>query len=185
MIITKAPIRISLLGGGSDYPAWYLKNGGLVVGGAINKYSYLAVRQLPPYFPHQYRLMYRKTEEVKTLDEIEHQAIKACIDYAAGKNLSVELSHMSDLPARSGTGSSSTFVVGLLLALFSLGGKYTPPAELAKHATNIERAWLNETVGSQDQVFAAHGGFNEIRFHRNGDISVFPVALSSADFIRP
>lgn len=182
MIISRTPTRLSLLGGSTDFPTWFTKNGGLVVGGAINRYGYLTVRQLPPFHAHKHRVVYREIETVQKVADIQHKAVRAVIQYLNCPDAEgLEISHLSDLPGGSGTGSSSTFVVGLLNALLALQGKRMSAGELADAAIYVEQQLLQETVGCQDQTFAAHGGLNIIKFRQNGDISVFPLTLSGQE----
>lgn len=184
MIITQTPLRVSLLGGTTDYPAWWRQHGGVVVGGAIDKFVHLCVRWLPHYHAFRTRVVYSKTEEVGGNHAVSHPAVRACLERAGiGKETSpgVEIIHWSDLPAGSGTGSSSSFCVGLLNALFGMERQYLPPAELARLATVVEQEDLAESVGCQDQLFAAHGGLKVFRFHPSGEISVIPLGLSPED----
>lgn len=179
MITTRTPLRVSFLGGGSDYPNWFHKHGGLVVGGAIDKFAYLTVRRLPPFHAYKHRLAYRLVETVNRLEEIQHAAIAAVIRDVLGDDpQGLEISHLADLPGGSGTGSSSSFVVGLLRALLALQGTYASPAQVAQRATRIEQEVLGENVGCQDQVFAAYGGLDIIKFRPGGAIDVFPLGLS-------
>lgn len=178
MIISRTPFRLSLIGGSTDFPSWYLENGGLVISGAINAYSYISVRRLPSFHEYRSRVVYSKIETVSDNAQLEHGAIREAINFVGLEKEGLEIFHQADLPGRSGTGSSSSFVVGLLNALTALKGERVPPAELAASATYIERNVLGECVGSQDQVAAAYGGFNLIRFHRSGEITVSPLALS-------
>ena len=176
MIISRTPYRISFFGGGTDYPAWYRSHGGSVLATTIDKYCYLTCRYLPPFFEHNYRVVYSKTENCKTIDEISHPAVREILRFMNIKH-GVELHHDGDLPARSGLGSSSSFTVGLLHALHALKGEMPSKLQLAKEAIHIEQECIKETVGSQDQVLAAFGGFNYILFHENEDIAVRPVVL--------
>lgn len=179
MILVKAPLRLSLLGGGTDYPEWSSQHGGMVLGGAISCYSYVSVRVLPPFHEYKHRFVYRQIELVSSLDEIKHLAIKACLNHVGWPEESgIEVTHTSDLPSRSGTGSSSTFVVALLHALHALMGRFVGPSTLASEAIDIERNRLGESVGCQDQTWAAHGGLNVIQFFRDGSRSVEPLCLS-------
>jgi D-glycero-alpha-D-manno-heptose-7-phosphate kinase len=178
MIITRTPYRMSLFGGGTDYPGWYLKNGGAVFGFAINKYCYISVRKLPPFFEHKHRIVYSKIEMVTKLDEIEHPSVRAVLS-EYGVNDGLEIHHDGDLPARSGLGSSSSFTVGLIHAIRALRGQISSQQELAKEAIRIEQDVVGESVGSQDQVWAAYGGIKKIDFHRDGGFSVSPVLLGS------
>ena len=176
MIISRTPYRVSLFGGGSDYPAWYKEHGGTVLSVTINKYCYISVRYLPPFFEHKYRIVYSKVETVNNPDDIEHRAVWACIRYLYehGKP-GLEIHHDGDLPARSGMGSSSAFTVGLLHALHELKNKPVSKLQLAKEAIHIEREVLGETVGSQDQVTVTYGGMNKITFDKSGSFSIQPV----------
>lgn len=177
MIITRTPLRISFFGGGTDYPSWYLKNGGAVLSTTINKYSYLTCRYLPPFFEHKYRILYSRNETCRTVDEIAHPAVRAILKHLeVGRG--VEIHHDGDLPARSGMGTSSAFTVGLLHALHALEGRLVGKHELAMEGIRVEQEILRENVGSQDQVSAAYGGFNHIRFLRNGEIAVTPLTIS-------
>ena len=116
MIISRTPFRISFFGGGTDYPVWYEKHGGRVISATINKYCFITVRYLPPFFKYKHRIRYYKHEEAQTLDEIEHPSVRECAKYL-GMKRGIEIVHNADLPAQSGLGSSSTFTVGLLHAL--------------------------------------------------------------------
>jgi D-glycero-alpha-D-manno-heptose-7-phosphate kinase len=180
MILTRTPVRVSLLGGGTDYPDWFLQHNGVVVGGAVNHYSYVTARFLPPFHDFRHRLVYRDIEAVGSIGDIRHAAIKAVLQRLNwDDNVGVEIAHLSDLPSRSGTGSSSTFVVGLLHALYALQGRLRLPHELAAEAIAVEQKDLGETVGCQDQTWAAHGGVNVIWFQQNGDINATPLSLSA------
>lgn len=179
MIITKTPLRVSIVGGGTDYPSWSRKHGGVTVGGAINRFTYLTARFLPPFHDYKHRVVYREIETVDDLDSLRHKAVKAVAQKVGwpADRAGLEIGHLADLPARSGTGSSSAFVVGLLRALSALRGVSLLPHELAAAAVDVEQNLLGETVGCQDQTFAAHGGLNVLRFHRDGDVTVLPLAL--------
>jgi D-glycero-alpha-D-manno-heptose-7-phosphate kinase len=183
VIITKTPVRVSLLGGGTDFPAWSRKHGGLVVGGSISRFSYIMARFLPPFHEYKTRLVYREIETVNDLSEVNHRALKAVIGYMGMGDTGLEVVHVSDLPGRSGTGSSSTFVVAALHALSALKGKLFIPDELATEAIRIEQERLGETVGCQDQTWAAFGGVNTIQFRQDGEISVLPLVID-ADHVK-
>lgn len=176
MIITRTPFRVSLFGGGTDYPAWYLENGGAVVGTTIDKYCYLSVRTLPPFFEHKHRIVYSKIENVCDPSEIQHPAVRAVMQEHP-TNHGIEVHHFSDLPARSGLGSSSAFTVGLINAMRALEGKITSATQLGLEAIRIEQEVIGEKVGSQDQVWAAHGGTNSIEFNQNGRIDVSKLIM--------
>jgi D-glycero-alpha-D-manno-heptose-7-phosphate kinase len=176
MIITRTPFRISFFGGGTDYPAWYQEHGGIVLATTIDKYCYISCRYLPPFFEHNYRIVYSRIENCKSVDQIEHPSVRAVLKYMAC-DLGLEVHHDGDLPARSGLGSSSSFTVGLLNALMALNGNHISCEELASKAIHIEQDLIKENVGSQDQISAAFGGFNRIEFLRDGSFKVDPVIL--------
>lgn len=178
MIISRTPYRISFFGGGTDYPAWYRRHGGAVIAASIDKYCYLSVRHLPPFFGYRYLVIWSKIETCATREEIQHPAVRAVLEHLE-VDRGLEIHHMGDLPARSGMGSSSSFTVGMLNAIYSLSGRMISKQDLAMEAIHIEQNVLKETVGSQDQVSAAYGGFNRIDFAPNGSISVTPITLSS------
>lgn len=179
MIITRTPFRISFFGGGTDYPEWIREFGGAVLGCAINKYCYISLRYLPPFFPHRYRIVYSITETCSQPRQIKHPAVQAvCLKYFP--NRGIEVHHDGDLPARSGMGSSSSFSVGLLNAVHAIRGKLSGRMELAKEAIHLEQKVLREHVGAQDQVFASYGNLNFIKFLPSGEILVRPVVLDSS-----
>ena len=176
MIIVRTPTRISFFGGGTDYPSWYKDHGGAVISTTINKYSYITVRELPPFFPYKHRIRYYEQEEVNDLMEIRHPSVRESalfLKYVRG----LEVAHNSDLPARTGLGSSSTFTVGILHALHALQGYIPTKRELAEQAIHVEQDRIGESVGSQDQVAAAFGGLNHIRF-RKSSFEVEPITIS-------
>lgn len=178
MIISRTPYRISFFGGGTDYPAWYLNHGGAVLAASIDKYCYLTCRYLPPFFEHKSRIVYSKIENCHEIDEIQHPAVRETLRFL-GIDRGVEIHHDGDLPARSGMGSSSAFTVGLLNALYGLKGYMPTKQQLMTESIHIEQNMIGETVGSQDQATAAHGGFNHIQFMQNGEISVRPVIMTA------
>ncbi|RJQ48177.1 MAG: kinase [Gammaproteobacteria bacterium] len=176
MIISRTPFRISFFGGGTDYPAWFRENGGVVLATTIDKYCYISCRYLPPFFEHKYRVVYSKIENALEISQIEHPAAKAVLEWLKC-NRGLEIHHDGDLPARSGLGSSSSFTVGLINAIMALNGRYISKEELANNAIHIEQDVLKENVGSQDQISVAHGGFNRIEFKRDNTYDVVPVVL--------
>jgi D-glycero-alpha-D-manno-heptose-7-phosphate kinase len=183
MIISKTPYRISFFGGGSDYPEWYLKNGGEVISSTINKYIYISCRDLPPFFKHRYRIVYSKIENVKDLKNISHQAVREALRLFSKRirlNSGFEIHYDGDLPAKSGMGSSSAFVVGLLNLLnnFFLK-KNLSKKDLTIESLFLEQQILKEIVGSQDQTIASYGGFNSIKFLQSGNIKVAPIIKNS------
>jgi D-glycero-alpha-D-manno-heptose-7-phosphate kinase len=179
MIISRTPFRISLFGGGTDYPTWFREHGGSVIGTAIDKYCYISVRHLPPFFEHKSKIVYSRVELVKETSEIEHPAVRGVLT-DMGVTEGLEIHHDADLPARSGLGSSSSFTVGLLNALYALKARMISKRDLGREAIRIEQDVLKEDVGCQDQIWAAYGGFNRIDFHPDGSFSVLPFILPPA-----
>jgi D-glycero-alpha-D-manno-heptose-7-phosphate kinase len=171
MIITRTPLRISFFGGGTDYPAWYRLHGGAVLSTTIDKCCYITCRWLPPFFEYHSRISYSKVENVPNNTAIEHPSVRACLRFL-GIDQGVEVHHVADLPARTGLGTSSAFTVGLLLGLYALKGRMRDKHGLAADAIRVEQDLLQEAVGAQDQVSAAHGAFNFIKFHADGAIDV-------------
>jgi len=171
MIISKTPYRISFFGGGSDYPEWYNKFEGEVISSTINKYLYISCRELPNFFDHKYRVVYSKVEEVKSIQDIKHKVVKfALIKKKIKDNL--EIHYNGDLPSRSGMGSSSSFVVGLLNVLNEYKNIKFSKKSLADQSIDFEQNVLRECVGSQDQVACSFGGFNSILFNKKNTFKV-------------
>lgn len=180
MIIARTPLRVSFFGGGTDHPTWYKAgNNGAVLSTSINKYVYTILRPLPPIFDFNYRIAWRITEQVQTVDEIQHPVVREVLKhYAPDDGVGYELAYNADLPARSGLGSSSSFSVSALHALFHHLGREVSKDILTQEAIRVEQDYLKEPVGSQDQTAAAYGGLNRIDFKQNGDILVEPVDIS-------
>lgn len=176
MIISRTPHRISFFGGGTDYPEYYLEHGGKTLGVAINKYSYLNLRKLPPFFNYTHRIVYSKQENVNSVKDIEHPSVRETLNHM-NIDYGLSIHHDGDIPARSGMGSSSAFTVGLINSINALQGKMTSKDELTKESIYIEQNLIKENVGSQDQTFAAYGGLNVISFLQNGEISVSPIIM--------
>lgn len=177
MIITRTPFRISFFGGGTDYPPWFREHSGSVLATTIDKYCYISCRKLPQFFEHKHRIVYSRIENVGSISEIEHPAVRAVMEWK-GVSDGLEIHHDGDLPARSGLGSSSSFTVGLIHALRAMNGKRSSKKELASAAIHVEQNVIEENVGSQDQISAAYGGFNRIDFHRDDTFTVEPVIFS-------
>jgi len=177
MIISRTPFRISFFGGGTDYPAWYRDNGGAVLSTSIDKYCYISCRRLPPFFEYRHRIVYSKTEHCNSIDDILHPAVREVFRFI-GVNEGLEIHHDGDLPARAGLGSSSTFTVGLLHALYALQGRIVSKEQLAREAIHVEQDLIREDVGSQDQIAAAFGGLNRISFMRENEFSVDRLTLN-------
>lgn len=179
MIISRTPFRVSFFGGGTDYPQWYLKEGGAVLSTTIDKYVYMTCRYLPPFFEVPHRIVWSRVETPARIVDIQHPAIREglrMLGFNDGEGLDIH--YQGDLPARSGMGSSSAFAVGLINALSALKGIDVGRHDLALKAIRLERDILKETVGGQDQVAAAYGGLNHIEFFQSGNITVNPVAIS-------
>ena len=179
MIITKTPYRISFFGGGSDYPSLYKKNGGSVLSTTIDKYIYISCRFSPNYFKHKYRIVWRKIENVQKIEEINHKAVRELLKYLKIK-LGLEIHYYGDLPARSGMGSSSSFTVGLMKALYRIKEIKLNKKDLANKSIYFEQEVMKEVVGSQDQTSASYGGFNKIIFNKNRPIDVKRIRSSKS-----
>ena len=168
-LFSKTPYRVSLFGGGSDYPAYYKEHGGACIGGAINKYCYIGSRYLPPFFEHKHRIVYSQTEHPQSIDEIKHPSVREVLKHLKIED-GLEIHHYGDLPARSGLGTSSSFTVGLLNCLTSLQSQELSKQDLYLTSILIEQTKIKEAVGSQDQVMVTQGGFNFIKFNTSGKI---------------
>jgi D-glycero-alpha-D-manno-heptose-7-phosphate kinase len=177
MIISRTPFRISFFGGGTDYPVWYRENGGVVLNTTIDKYCYISCRFLPPFFGYKYRIRYSLREEKCDITQIKHPTVRECLKFMRIEQ-GIEMVHTSDLPARSGIGSSSAFTVGFLNALYALSGRMVGKRCLASNAIYVEQDVVGESVGSQDQVAAAFGGVNRIEFNGKENFFVQPVTLN-------
>jgi D-glycero-alpha-D-manno-heptose-7-phosphate kinase len=178
MIITQTPLRISFLGGGTDYPEYFEKYGGAVLGTAVNKSAFFSMSQFySKMFDYSIRIAYRKVECVSSIDELEHGPFRECLRWA-GVTQDIEINLTSELPAFTGLGSSSAFVVGLLNTLYAFRRRLVPRLDLAYEAIDLERSVLKESVGCQDQTFAAVGGFNMIEFRGMGNFAVHRVPFT-------
>ncbi len=177
MIISRTPFRVSFFGGGTDYPAWFQDNKGASLATTIDKYCYITCRYLPPFFDHKSRIIYSKMEHVHNIDEIDHPSVREVIRFLKIKE-GLEIHHDGDLPARTGLGSSSSFTVGLLNALYALKGQMVSKERLAQEAIYVEQVMCKEHVGCQDQTLAAHGGFNYIEFGGTSHLTTTKVTIS-------
>lgn len=178
MIISRTPFRMSFFGGGTDYPTWFEENKGAVLATTIDKYCYITCRYLPPFFDHKSRIIYSQMEHVKKIDEIDHPAVREVLRFLKIRQ-GIEIHHDGDLPARTGLGSSSSFTVGLLNALYALIGKMPTKEQLAEEAIFVEQKMCKENVGCQDQTLAAHGGLNFIEFGGNAHLKVRKVTVAN------
>ncbi len=184
MIISRTPFRISFFGGGTDYPIWYKENEGSVISASINKYCYITCRYLPPFFGYKYRIVYSQREHALELSEVKHPSVRESIRFM-GLDKGIEVHHDGDLPARTGLGSSSSFTVGLLNALYALKGKMVSKKQLTLDAIHVEQERIKEHVGSQDQTIAAFGGFNKITFNsRNIEVQPVTVDLEKIEYFQ-
>lgn len=167
MIIVQTPLRVSLLGGGTDFPSFYLKEGGCVLSFTIDKYIFVTIKRR---FDNKLRIGYTRTEMVDCVDDIQHELIREALRLT-GIERGVEITTMGDIPSEgSGLGSSSTVTVGALHALHNHLGEVVPADRLAQEACKIEIDILGKPIGVQDQYIAAHGGFRFIEFKTNGEI---------------
>lgn len=179
MIITKTPFRISFFGGGTDYPPWYRLHGGSVLSTAIDKYCYISCRLLPQFFEYKHRIVYSRIENVTDINDIEHPSVRAVLNWA-NVTSGLEIHHDGDLPARSGLGSSSSFTVGMVHAMYGLRGQMVSHETLAKDAIHVEQNLIGENVGSQDQIAAAYGGLNRIDFLSNDSFRVNKIIIPAS-----
>ena len=175
MIITKTPFRMSFFGGGTDMESFFKEHGGAVLSTTFDKYCYVNVRHLPPFFDYKTELSYAKKERVVETDEIVNPALRHAMKMLDMRE--IRLTYEADLPARSGLGTSSSFAVGMLNAFYALKGKYADKRKLADEAIYLERVLCEEAGGWQDQVAAAFGGLNRINFHADG-YEVLPIIIS-------
>lgn len=167
MIITRTPFRVSLFGGGTDYPEWFCRNGGKVISLAINRYCYVTTRYLPPYFKYNYRIRFFEEQQVKFIKNIKNPVVRETLKYLKFQQEKIELVHHADLPGMSGLGGSSAFAVGILNALNNLKYKQLNKRKFAYDAFHIERNLVGEKVGFQDQVICSLGGLRLIEFKKN------------------
>lgn len=177
MIITRTPLRISFAGGGSDLPAFYERQPGAVVSTAIDKYIYITVN---PKFDHKIRASYSVTEIVDQVNDLKHELIRSAL-HMLEIDQGIEITSISDIPSQgTGLGSSSSYTVGLLNALYAYKGHLAGAERLAREACQIEIEWCNKPIGKQDQYIAAYGGLQYIRFNPDGTVFTDPVICSPA-----
>lgn len=171
MIITKTPFRMSFAGGGTDLPAFFKQEEGAVLSTAVDKYMYITVNKR---FDRTLRVSYSKTEIVSDIKDLQHDLVREALKWVGIKD-GIEITSIADLPAGSGMGSSSSFTVGILHALYAYRGIYKTAAQLAEDACTIEIEAVGEPIGKQDQYAAAFGGMNLIRFMPDGQVFVEPI----------
>lgn len=178
IVRSRTPLRVSLFGGGTDYPAYFHRRPGAVLGMAINKYIYMTALRLEAFVDYRFRLSYSVVEHVDEIEDIAHPVARAVFQHY-GWRTPIDISIQSDLPAAAGLGSSSAFTVGFLNLASHLRGQRMTKAELARMAIHVEQTLLRENVGVQDQLHAAHGGMN--RFDLNGeDFRIRPLNITGA-----
>jgi len=177
MIISKTPYRISFFGGGTDYPSWFKENKGKILSTTIDKYVYLSLRDLGPYFNYKHRIIWSKVENVNETKLIQHNVVREMLEYFKIKD-GVEIHYQGDLPARSGMGSSSSFVVGLMNAFLIKKKIKVSKMNLAKRSIFFEHKILKEIVGIQDQISASFGGLNKLDIKKNGSFDVKKIEIN-------
>lgn len=176
MIISRTPLRISFAGGGSDLPAYYKQEPGAVTSTAINKYIYITVNKK---FDQKIRASYSVTEIVDSVGQLKHELIRAALQLV-GLDGGIEITSISDIPSQgTGLGSSSTYTVGLLKALYAFIGKHVGAERLAREACRIEIDICKRSSGKQDQYIAAYGGLQHIQFNPDETVFVDPLICSS------
>lgn len=178
MNIVRVPFRVSLFGGGTDFKEFYLKKNATIISFAIDRYCYITLRELLPYYKAKYRLSWAKLEEAETIDELTHPSVRACLNYFNVRD-PLEIHTVGDLPARSGLGSSSAFTACLLSALHLYKGMTIDESKIAKQTIDIEQNVLKEKVGVQDQIQVCHGGFNITTIFADSNYSILALNNSS------
>ncbi|MGA3114634.1 MAG: galactokinase [Syntrophobacteraceae bacterium] len=174
MIITRSPLRISLGGGGTDLPSYYKDHGGFLIAAAIDKYVYITIHQT---FVDELIIKYSKMERVKSIEEVQHPILRACLRLTGVEAPRLEITSMADIPAGTGLGSSGSFTTALLKALHSLKKNIVHPRELAEQACHVELEILGEPVGKQDQYIASYGGITCFRFLPDGHVDAWPLKI--------
>lgn len=166
---------MSFFGGGTDFSGFYNEHGGAVISTTFDKYCYVTVRHLPPFFDYKTHVTYSREEKINNLSEMQHPAIRNAMEWLDMHD--IRLTYESDLPARSGLGTSSSFAVGMLSAFYALKGQYADKRKLADDAIYLERTLCKEAGGIQDQIAASFGGMNRINFSADG-YTVHPVIIN-------
>lgn len=179
MIISRTPFRVSFFGGGTDFPEFYSQHGGATLSTTIDKYCYVLVHRLGPFFKHRFKASYAKTEAVRVPSEFEHPLFRETLLHLKIQDC-LEISHVSDLPGRTGLGTSSSFTVGLLNALHTFLGQSVTAEDLAREAVHIERVRVGDAGGRQDQYAAAYGGFLRLDYSGRDQVAVKRLPLTSA-----
>lgn len=180
MIIVQTPLRVSLFGGGTDFPTFFREEGGCVLSATIDKYIFVIIKKR---FDSKLRVGYTRTEMVDALDEIQHELIREAMR-KTGINEGVEVTTMGDIPSASGLGSSSTVTVGSLHAMYTYLGEIVPVERLAREACEIEIDILGKPIGVQDQYIAAYGGFRLLEFTPNGEVVSKKIVIDTPTYRR-
>ena len=178
MIISRTPFRVSFFGGGTDFPEFYSQHGGSVLTTTVDKFCYITIHRLAPFFKYRIKANYARTETVMSPSEIQHPLIRESL-LMTGVTDGVEIAHVSDLPGRTGLGTSSAFTVGLLHALHVFQKKRVTPDQLAREAVIIERERVRDPGGHQDQYAAAYGGLLRLDFSGANQVAVKHLAVPS------
>ena len=178
-IVSRTPLRVSLFGGGTDYPSYFERKPGSVLGFAIDKYIYISLLELPVFSSYRFRASYSRIETVNAASEIQHPMIRALLQHY-NINGPLDISAQADLPASSGLGSSSAFTVGMINALSALTAAEKTKYEMAREAIYAEQTLLKENVGIQDQLHASFGGINRFNF-QGSEFSIEPIRISGRD----
>jgi D-glycero-alpha-D-manno-heptose-7-phosphate kinase len=174
VIITRSPLRITLGGGGTDLPSYYLQHEGFLIAAAIDRYIYITIHQT---FIDELIVKYSKLERVMTLEELEHPIVREALRLVGQSPTGLEITSMADIPAGTGLGSSGSFTTALLKALHALKRNLIHPRELAEQACHIEIDLLKEPIGKQDQYIAAYGGVTCFNFRKDGSVDAAPLKI--------
>lgn len=177
MVITQTPVRISFLGGGTDYPGYYMQHSGATLAASINQYTIITVHPLTKFVDYHLSIHYSAVENVKGLDEVKHPSARECLRFL-NIDRGVEIHYVTNLPARTGLGSSSSATVGLLHALHAFQNNMSTREQLAAEAVHVEQKMIKERVGSQDQYACALGGLQHLQFCTDGTVRATPVIVA-------
>jgi D-glycero-alpha-D-manno-heptose-7-phosphate kinase len=176
---SRTPLRVSLFGGGTDYPEWFEREPGAVLGFTIDKYIYISALRLSSFVDYRYRVTYSRLETVDEIAQIQHPVVRVVLEHE-GFVEPMDYSIQADLPASAGLGSSSAFTTGFLNLVSAMKGVPRTKLELARLAIDTEHNLLRERVGIQDQLHAAFGGINRFDFHGE-ELSIKPISVSAGD----
>ena len=184
MILTRTPFRVSFAGGGTDLPIFYKKNKfGKVISSTIKKYLYVMVKKQAPFVEHKYRINWSKTEFVNSIDKIQNPIAREALKYFK-IDFPLEITTTSEIPAQTGLGSSSAFVVGLVNALYAIKGIKASKKMIAKTAAHIEVNMLKRFIGKQDHYACAYGGLNIFTFHEDDRVTVKPLNNINYNYLK-